>query len=74
MPDSEKGYTLCPTICCSVNPTHYFSLFVQITRGEYNVKSLHKWLEKMNKWTRFITLFIVGVNPLWPIAINGPRC
>ncbi|HAE1442279.1 TPA_asm: cellulose biosynthesis protein BcsE, partial [Salmonella enterica subsp. enterica serovar Bredeney] len=66
MPDSEKGlYSLPHDLLCSVNPTHYFFILICANNTWRNItsKSLHKWLEKMNKWTRFHHCSLLVINP-----------
>ncbi|EAU8846487.1 cellulose biosynthesis protein BcsE [Salmonella enterica] len=66
MPDSEKGlYSLPHDLLCSVNPTHYFFILICANNTWRNItsESLHKWLEKMNKWTRFHHCSLLVINP-----------
>ncbi|EDZ0855716.1 cellulose biosynthesis protein BcsE, partial [Salmonella enterica subsp. enterica serovar Anatum] len=66
MPDSEKGlYSLPHDLLCSVNPTHYFFILICANNTWRNItsESLHKWLEKMNKWTRFHRCSLLVINP-----------
>lgn len=66
MPDSEKGlYSLPRDLLCSVNPTHYFFILICANNTWRNItsESLHKWLEKMNTWTRFHHCSLLVINP-----------
>ncbi|SQI19572.1 protease [Salmonella enterica subsp. arizonae] len=66
MPVSEKGlYSLPHDLLCSVNPTHYFFILICANNTWQNItsESLHKWLEKMNKWTRFHHCSLLVINP-----------
>ncbi|MGS9328530.1 BcsE family c-di-GMP-binding protein, partial [Salmonella enterica subsp. enterica serovar Infantis] len=65
-PDSEKGlYSWPHVLLCSVNPTHYLFILICANNTWRNITSerLHKWLEKMNKWTRFHHCSLLVINP-----------